>query len=30
LLPEKPWPGSWQLAQLVPGGSEREASRKMD
>jgi len=25
--PEKPRPGSWQLAQLVPGGRERRASK---
>jgi hypothetical protein len=30
LLPENAMAGSWQLAQLVPGGSERVASEKID
>ena len=30
LLPENASSGSWQLAQLVPGGLERLASRKID
>ena len=30
LLPENAVSGSWQLAQLVPGGLERVVSRKID
>jgi hypothetical protein len=29
-VPENAVAGSWQLAQLVPGGSERVVSRKID
>jgi hypothetical protein len=30
LLPENARAPSWQLEQLVPGGSEREESKKID
>jgi hypothetical protein len=30
LLPENAVAGSWQLEQLVPGGLERVASKKID